>query len=307
MVRGGAAENVLVIGVERLSDFTDPTTAAPRSSSATAPARPWSAVRDPGIGPTIWGSDGEKWDAISQTDSWIDVREKGLSWPHIGMQGQTVFRWAVWGMAPVAQQALDAAGVTVDQLDAFIPHQANMRIVDAMAKQLKMPDRRGRSPATSLHRQHVGGVDPARDGADAAQRRGAPRRPRPADRLRRRAGLRRAGRRPPLTHDSRGPTGHRATHTSHPRKRTKEHRMAQSEQEILAGLAEIVNEETGLDTAEVAVGQVVHRRPRHRLAVDDDDRRQRRGEVRRHASPTTRSRTSRPSATPSSFIAKSQA
>ena len=63
----------------------------------------------------------------------------GLSWPHIGMQGQTVFRWAVWGMAPVAQKALDAAGITVDQLDAFIPHQANVRIVDAMAKQLKIP------------------------------------------------------------------------------------------------------------------------------------------------------------------------
>ena len=43
-------------------------------------------------------------------------------------------------MAPVAQRALDAAGVTVDQLDAFVPHQANVRIVDAMAKQLGLPD-----------------------------------------------------------------------------------------------------------------------------------------------------------------------
>ena len=57
--------------------------------------------------------------------------------------------------------------------------------------------------------------------------------------------------------------------------------MAQSEQEILAGLAEIVNEETGLARPTRRAGQVLHRRPRHRLAVDDDDRRQRRGEVRR--------------------------
>jgi 3-oxoacyl-[acyl-carrier-protein] synthase-3 len=56
------------------------------------------------------------------------------------MQGQTVFRWAVWSMAPVAQRALDAAGVTADQLDAFVPHQANVRIIDAMAKHLKLPD-----------------------------------------------------------------------------------------------------------------------------------------------------------------------
>ena len=57
--------------------------------------------------------------------------------------------------------------------------------------------------------------------------------------------------------------------------------MAQSEQEILEGLAEIVNEETGLATDFGRARQELHRRPRHRLAVDDDDRRQRRGEVRR--------------------------
>ena len=140
LVRGGTAKNVLVIGVERLSDFTsrdDRGTAFIFGDGAGAAVV--SRSDTPGIGPTIWGSDGDKWDAISQTESWIDVHQQGLGWPHIGMQGQTVFRWAVWGMAPVAQQALDAAGITVDQLDAFIPHQANVRIVDAMAKQLKLP------------------------------------------------------------------------------------------------------------------------------------------------------------------------
>ena len=43
-------------------------------------------------------------------------------------------------MAPVAQQALDAAGVTVDDLDVFIPHQANLRIIDAMVKKLELPE-----------------------------------------------------------------------------------------------------------------------------------------------------------------------
>ena len=55
---------------------------------------------------------------------------------HQVMPGTT----AVWGMAPVAKRALELAGVTVDQLDAFIPHQANVRIIDAMVKQLKIPD-----------------------------------------------------------------------------------------------------------------------------------------------------------------------
>jgi 3-oxoacyl-[acyl-carrier-protein] synthase III len=140
LVRGGTARHVLVIGVERLSDFTsrdDRGTAFIFADGAGAAVV--SRSETPGIGPTVWGSDGSQWDAISQTESWIDVHEKGLAWPHIGMQGQSVFRWAVWGMAPVAQKALDAAGVTVDQLDAFVPHQANVRIIDAMAKQLRLP------------------------------------------------------------------------------------------------------------------------------------------------------------------------
>ncbi len=100
----------------------------------------------PGIGPTVWGSDGVQRDAIAQRQAWTDFRggwqdaqADKASWPAIGMAGQTVFRWAVWGMAPVAQQAIEKAGITADDLDAFIPHQANIRIIDAMVKQLKLP------------------------------------------------------------------------------------------------------------------------------------------------------------------------
>ncbi|MFC7489080.1 MULTISPECIES: beta-ketoacyl-ACP synthase III [unclassified Knoellia] len=141
MVRAGSARHVLVVGVERLSDFTSRTDRGVAfifgDGAGAAIVSPSETV---GIGPTVWGSEGDKWDVIAQNESWIDVHEKKLEWPTIGMQGQRVFRWAVWSMAPVAQQALDAAGVTVDQLDAFIPHQANVRIIDAMCKQLKMPE-----------------------------------------------------------------------------------------------------------------------------------------------------------------------
>jgi len=167
------------------------------------------------------------------------------------MQGQTVFRWAVWGMAPVAQQALDAAGVTVDQLDAFIPHQANVRIVDAMAKQLKIPA----DVAVARDIAYTGNTSAASVplAMERMVRRGEV--PRGGLALQigfRRADLRRAGRRHPLTHRSRGPTGHPGhPQRAHPRRDRRSTAMAQSEQEILAGLAEIVNEETGLDPAEV--------------------------------------------------------
>lgn len=141
MVRGGSAEFVLVIGVERLSDFTD---LEDRGTAFIFGDGAGAAVvgpsDTPGIGPTVWGSDGKQWEVIRQKASWIRVRDEKLGWPSLTMAGQTVFRWAVWSMAPVAQAAIDKAGITIDDLDAFIPHQANMRIVDAMAKQLKMPE-----------------------------------------------------------------------------------------------------------------------------------------------------------------------
>ncbi len=146
MVRAGSARNVLVVGVEKLSDFTDK---HDRGTSFLfgdgAGAVVIGPSDHPGIGPTQWGSDGAQWEVISQTEPWTDMRsEDGRSingtWPSLHMAGQTVFRWAVWQMAPVAQKALDAAGVAGRDLGAFIPHQANVRIIDAMVKQLGLPD-----------------------------------------------------------------------------------------------------------------------------------------------------------------------
>jgi 3-oxoacyl-[acyl-carrier-protein] synthase-3 len=141
LIRSGAARNVLVIGAEKLSDFVSPTD---RSISFLLGDGAGAVVigpsDTPGIGPTVWGSDGGQSQAIRQTHSWLDVRDNGAGWPTLRQEGPSVFKWAVWQMAPVAQKAMDAAGVTADQIDAFIPHQANMRIIDQMIKQLKLPE-----------------------------------------------------------------------------------------------------------------------------------------------------------------------
>jgi 3-oxoacyl-[acyl-carrier-protein] synthase-3 len=141
MVRGGSADFVLVVGVEKLSDFTDKTDRGAAFIFGDGAGAAVVGPSDfPGIGPTVWGSDGSKWDAIAQRDSWIEVRDTDVEFPAITVQGQPVFRWAVWSMAPVAQAAMDRAGIKADDLDAFIPHQANMRIIDALVKQLKLPE-----------------------------------------------------------------------------------------------------------------------------------------------------------------------
>jgi len=144
MVVDGTANLVLVIGVERLSDLTDKedrSTAFLFGDGAGAVVIGPSA--EPAIGPTVWGSEGDKSETIKQTVSWDVYREAApdqVRFPAITQEGQAVFRWAVFEMAKVAQEALDAAGITAADLDAFIPHQANMRIIDSMIKTLKLPE-----------------------------------------------------------------------------------------------------------------------------------------------------------------------
>ncbi len=141
LVRAGTARNVLVIGAEKMSDFVDPTD---RSISFLLGDGAGAVVvgpsDTPGIGPTVWGSDGSQAQAIRQTHSWLDVRDSGAGFPTLRQEGPTVFKWAGFQMAPVAAKAMAAAGVEPEQIEAFIPHQANMRIIDQMIKQLKLPE-----------------------------------------------------------------------------------------------------------------------------------------------------------------------
>ena len=140
LIRSGAAHYALVIGAEKLSDVVDPTD---RSISFLLGDGAGAVVigpsDTPGIAPAIWGSDGSKADAVGMNSTLTDFRDGTAGWPTLRQEGQTVFRWAVWDMAKVAKQALDAAGITAADLAAFIPHQANMRIIDEFAKQLKLP------------------------------------------------------------------------------------------------------------------------------------------------------------------------
>jgi 3-oxoacyl-[acyl-carrier-protein] synthase III len=141
LIRAGAAQYVLVVGAEKLSQFANPTD---RSISFLLADGAGAAIVGPsdipGISTTIWGSDGSKWGSVGMDATYEQYRDGESAWPLMRQDGQIVFRWAVWEMAKVAQRALDAAGVTSDQLAAFIPHQANMRIIDELAKQLKLPE-----------------------------------------------------------------------------------------------------------------------------------------------------------------------
>ena len=141
LVRSGAARHVLVVGAEKLSDIVDP---ADRSISFLLGDGAGAAVVGPsgfpGIGPTVWGSDGAKAASIGQTHTWTQWRDDpGLGWPTLRQDGQTVFKWAGFQVVKFAEQAMAAAGVRPEDVDVFVPHQANMRIIDQMVKTLKLP------------------------------------------------------------------------------------------------------------------------------------------------------------------------
>ncbi len=142
MVRLGTSERTLVIGVERLSDITNPDDRSTAFIFADgAGAVVVGPSDEPRIGPVVWGADGSKHNLITQTKSWDDVFAEGAQeWPTLHMEGSPVFRWASFEMARTAREALDRAGVEPADLDVFVPHQANMRITDAMARTLKLSD-----------------------------------------------------------------------------------------------------------------------------------------------------------------------
>lgn len=129
-IRAGSARKAIVVGVEKLSDFTDWTD---RSSCVLfgdgAGAIVLTGVEEgeePGVGPVVWGSVPEMSTAVRIT----------AEHPYIAQDGQSVFRWATTKLAPLARQVAEAADVKIEDVAAVVFHQANLRIIEGIAKRL---------------------------------------------------------------------------------------------------------------------------------------------------------------------------
>src|SRR5215469_15666639 len=135
-VRAGSARNVLVIGSEKMTswiDWTDRSTCIIFADGAGAAVVGPSAKGEPGgIGPVVWGSAGDQAHKITVTSRTGAIRQ----------DGQAVFRWATTALHPVALEACARAGVTPADISAFVPHQANLRIIEAIARRLGIPRER---------------------------------------------------------------------------------------------------------------------------------------------------------------------
>jgi 3-oxoacyl-[acyl-carrier-protein] synthase-3 len=131
LIRSGSSRHVLVIGAEKLSDWldwTDRGTAIIFADGAGAAVLgPAPDAESVGVGPVAWGSAGD----MAMT---IHIKpENNALW----QEGQAVFRWATTKIAPVALRAIELAGLAPADIDVLVPHQANLRIIDAVAKRLR--------------------------------------------------------------------------------------------------------------------------------------------------------------------------
>jgi 3-oxoacyl-[acyl-carrier-protein] synthase-3 len=131
-IRGGSAQRVLVVGCDRMTDILDPadrTTVPIFGDGAGAVVVAASEVN--AIGPLVSASDGDRSGLIARAEH-----------AHVlAMDGPAVFRWATTSLLPYARLACERAGVTLEDLDGLVAHQANVRIIDAFARSLKLrPD-----------------------------------------------------------------------------------------------------------------------------------------------------------------------
>ena len=113
----------------------------------------------PAIGPVVWGSDGDQSGLITQSEPWDQaMAAEPPRWPVMTMDGNPVFKWAAFTMAKAAAEVLDRAGVGPEEIEVFVPHQANTRIIDAASRRLGIPmekaamvlDRTGNTSAASI-------------------------------------------------------------------------------------------------------------------------------------------------------------
>jgi 3-oxoacyl-[acyl-carrier-protein] synthase-3 len=156
-IKSGAHQNVLVIGAEvfsRILNFDDRGTCVLFGDGAGAIVL--SASEEPGILATKLHADGRHSDILSVPGSVDGGAVAGSAFLY--MDGPAVFKLAVSVLEKVAHEALDKAGMTADQIDWLIPHQANIRIMNSTAKKLGLPpekmvvtvDQHGNTSAASI-------------------------------------------------------------------------------------------------------------------------------------------------------------
>ncbi len=138
MVRTGVMRRVLLIGAEKLHyfvDFTDRATSVLFGDGAGAVVVE-AAEEEGGLLAFELGADGTAADILCIAESGTEGDPGPARRPRVQMEGPAVFRRAVEAMGDAAVRVLEKAGLGLDEVDLLIPHQANLRIIEATARRL---------------------------------------------------------------------------------------------------------------------------------------------------------------------------
>ncbi|GLY44486.1 3-oxoacyl-[acyl-carrier-protein] synthase 3 protein 4 [Amycolatopsis sp. NBRC 101858] len=130
-IRADAAARAIVIGVDKMSDFLDWTDRSTCVIFGDAAAAAVVEHAPAGIGPVVWGSAPAKRHCIT-----LETAGPGALPAVFRQEGQAVFRWATTALAPIALRACRRAGVDPADLGGVVTHQANVRIIQALARKI---------------------------------------------------------------------------------------------------------------------------------------------------------------------------
>jgi 3-oxoacyl-[acyl-carrier-protein] synthase III len=140
MIKTGSVRRALVVGAEKLSfwlDFSNRRTSVLFGDGAGAVVVE-ASDEDAGVLAFELGSDGTAGDLLCVPASGTEGHPLRTELPTILMEGQEVFRRAVTSMGDSSARVISQAGLTLDDIDLLIPHQANVRIIDATARRLSL-------------------------------------------------------------------------------------------------------------------------------------------------------------------------
>ncbi|MGW2562308.1 ketoacyl-ACP synthase III [Streptomyces sp. NPDC001514] len=143
LIGSGTARYVLIVAADRMTDIVD--VADPSlgflfgDGAGAVVVGP--AATEWGIGPVVWGASGAQAEVLEMTATWAEYASSTrMSRPVLRMDGKSLARWVRGDVLPALRRAVESAQVDWSRISAFIPHQANLRIVDMLASSLPLPE-----------------------------------------------------------------------------------------------------------------------------------------------------------------------
>ncbi|GGZ24437.1 3-oxoacyl-[acyl-carrier-protein] synthase 3 protein 1 [Streptomyces inusitatus] len=143
LIVAGSCDTVLVIGADRMLDMVNPSDRATAPVFADGAGAVLVSVTDgpSGIGPVVWGSSGDRAAALEMRPTMFEANNNSSVRAELKMDGLAVTRWACSTVPAVVREVLSVTGIGWDDVAMFVPHQANWKLIQRIARSLDLPEK----------------------------------------------------------------------------------------------------------------------------------------------------------------------